>query len=101
VSKPWVDREHPKSCSGWFAFDGTTGDHICDCGVSEETNSDGLMQHDLGLILTALGLGDHARPDTPHVVVHDVILPALRELKRSESIYAWPDMRKPSIVRPR
>lgn len=38
------------------------------------------MQDDIGAILEALGLGDHARTYSPHEVVQREILPAIREL---------------------
>lgn len=71
---------HPRSCSAQFAQDGTTGEAICDCGLASETTAAGLYQHDLGLILNALGLGAYARSESPHMVVHDVVLPRAREL---------------------
>jgi hypothetical protein len=69
---------HPCSCSRWFAWDSITGEGICDCGLAEESTVEGLYQHDLGAILRALGLGDYARGDSPHMVVHDLVLPAIR-----------------------
>lgn len=37
------------------------------------------MQHDVAEMLRALGLGDHARPASPHDVVQNEILPRLRQ----------------------
>lgn len=74
----WTEREHPKSCMGHCATDALTGDHLCNCGIVEfHGDTAGLVQHDIKAILSALGIGAHARPQTPHVVVHDVILPAI------------------------
>lgn len=43
------------------------------------TSTEGIIE-DLGEILEALGLGNHARPISPHQVVQDEILPAIRRL---------------------
>lgn len=40
-----------------------------------------LMQDDLTEILRALDLGDHARPNSPHWIVQDEVLPAIRRLR--------------------
>lgn len=37
-----------------------------------------VAQDDLAAILRLLGLGDHARPQSPHQVVQDEVLPTLR-----------------------
>lgn len=41
----------------------------------------GAMQEDLARILDALGLGDHARPQSPHEVVLHEVLPRIQELQ--------------------
>ena len=69
---------HPRRCSRWFASDATTGEAICDCGLAEESTVEGLYQHDLAAILRALGLDDYARGDSPHMVVHDEVIPEIR-----------------------
>ena len=43
-----------------------------------------VMQDDLAKILEALDLGSHARPKSPHDVVIDEVLPAIRRLQASE-----------------
>lgn len=45
------------------------------------TDSTALIQDDLRAILEALGLGTHARPYSPHEVVHRDILPAIQRLR--------------------
>lgn len=74
-----VDR-HPKSCSIWFASDATTGEGICDCGLAESDSPAALYQFDLAAIMRAAGLEPFARPESPHMVVHEVVLPALRKV---------------------
>jgi hypothetical protein len=37
----------------------------------------GVIQDDIAAILRALGLGDHARPTSPHLVVLDEIIPTI------------------------
>lgn len=71
-----LDR-HPRRCSLWFS--------CCDCGLASETTVEGLYQYDLGRILIALGLGDYARSESAHMVVHDVVLPAIAKLSRGPS----------------
>lgn len=39
-----------------------------------------VQQDDVRAILAALHLGDHARPYSPHAVIHREILPAIRNL---------------------
>lgn len=53
-----------------------------------------VIQDDVGAILRALGLGDHARSKSCHQVVHDEILPAIRELSdnRNEQILRVSDL---------
>ena len=72
---------HPRTCSVHFASDATTGEAICDCGLASESTVEGLYQHDLGAILRALGEGDYGRSESAHMVVHEVVLPAIRRLR--------------------
>lgn len=39
------------------------------------------IQNDVAELLRTLGLSDHARPVSPHAVVQDEILPAIRRLR--------------------
>lgn len=48
------------------------------------------MVEDLGAILRALDLGDHARPVSPHEVVLAEVLPAIERL-RKQLAEAWPE----------
>ena len=73
---------HPRSCSCWFASDATTGEGICDCGLASETTVEGLYQHDLGALLRAAGLGDYARSESPHMVVHDLLIPRIKQTRQ-------------------
>lgn len=41
-----------------------------------------VAQDDLAAILRELGLGDHARPESPHEVVQGLVLPTVREVVR-------------------
>jgi len=41
----------------------------------------GDIQDDIALLLRELGLGDHARPVSPHAVMVDEIAPAIRALR--------------------
>lgn len=43
------------------------------------------MQGDVRDLLLALGLGDHARPISPHRIVQDEILPAINALRERAS----------------
>ena len=45
----------------------------------EQTASQ-VMQEDLGELLRVLGLGDHARPVSPHEVMANEVIPAARLL---------------------
>lgn len=47
------------------------------------TSSDEAMQDDMAELLRILKLGDHARPQTPHAVMRDEIIPAVRRLADS------------------
>jgi hypothetical protein len=49
------------------------------CGKAHHTNSE-VAQDDLAEVLQVLGLGDHARPISPHAVVQTEVLPAIRRL---------------------
>jgi ABC-type antimicrobial peptide transport system ATPase subunit len=40
-----------------------------------------VMQDDLAAVLRALGLGDHARPVSPHEVMRREVLPAIERLQ--------------------
>lgn len=46
-----------------------------------------LMHEDLGRILDALALGDHARPHSPHDVVQREVLPAIEQMM--DDAYRW------------
>jgi hypothetical protein len=51
-------------------------------GGDGRTDAD-VYQDDVRALLDALDLGTHARPVSPHMVVQDEVLPAVRKLKRA------------------
>lgn len=58
-----------------------------------------VAQDDLAAILRALGVGDHARPQSPHEVVWQEVLPAIERLRVSAGAYSigsiiWPGLGK-------
>jgi hypothetical protein len=59
-----------------------------DCSQDRRPSASEVMQDDLLEMLRALGLGDHARPDSPHFVVQDEILPAIRRLVAAAALPA-------------
>jgi hypothetical protein len=63
--------------------------------MSEPTNPDpmAVMQDDMAELLRALGLGDHARPASPHEVMVNEIIPAawnLRARADGVTLHPWP-----------
>lgn len=46
------------------------------------TDSNSVMQDDMAVLLRLLGLGDHARPYSPHEVMVKEIIPAVGQLYR-------------------
>lgn len=46
--------------------------------------SDEAIQDDVAAICRALGLGDHARSSSAHVVIHEEIIPAIQRLRTPE-----------------
>ena len=63
------------SDAGLAAFDANP-----DGGFTVAPSAADVMQDDIAEILRTLGLGDHARPLSPHEVVQQEILPMLREM---------------------
>lgn len=59
-----------------------------------------VAQDDLAEILRALGLGDHARPESPHGVVQSKVLPAIRQLVAADPCAEFPDAPDPEPYRP-
>src|SRR5690606_15722631 len=64
---------------GGYVYDPTCS---C-CNRPEEAST---MQDDLRRIVYELGLGDHARPDSPHDVVMREVLPRIRELRAAGTV---------------
>lgn len=59
-------------------------------GQRAASGSTDVIVKDLGRLLVALELGDHARPASPHEVVLAEVLPAIERL-RKQLAEAWPD----------
>lgn len=49
--------------------------------VARLTAASDAYQEDVRALLLALGLGDHARPDSPHDVLRGEVLPAIERMK--------------------
>lgn len=56
---------------------------ICDICGADHHHADwrDVAHDDIAAILRSLDLGDHARPISTHAVVHEEILPAIRNLR--------------------
>ena len=60
----------------------TTEQHpVSECVAPGQTTED-VQQSDLRSLLLALGLSSHARPYSPHAVIHRDVLPAIRSLQQ-------------------
>ena len=55
-----------------------------ECVAPWETSVD-VQQRDMAALLKACGLSDHARPHSPHAVLHREVLPAIADLRAVEA----------------
>lgn len=53
--------------------------------MSSEKSQAEVFQDDIHALLEVLGLGNHARPESPHQVLHQEVIPAIKRLKREEN----------------